>query len=267
MGNGPSKTLGADAATTTATTPSQSNSHSTRRRDASRRASTQPVPSSSSFHQALSPDSHPQSYAHSSLTGSRPLSSIPSRTRSKRNQQASTESSPSCSVKPDDYMGNVPSRPIVRAEQLEEAHSRPVSVPRNVEGRSWKRSDPEASFEPSGPPGDPNYMPSSILNFPPRLPLPIQEEDHTPGSPIISPQEISSALQEDEIEGRLPKRTSILSSTTLDEDEADDDLQAYGNGVTGRTVPTTIEWNHGGDRIYVTGSFAGWEKKHRMHRK
>ena len=164
-------------------------------------------------------------------------------------------------------MGNIPSRAIVRPEKYEEVQSRPVSVPRNLEGKSWQRSDPEASFEPSGPPGDPNYMPSSILNFPPRLPLPIQEEDHTPGSPIISPQEISSALQEYEVEGRFPRRTSILSSTTLDEDEVDDDLQAYGNGVTGRTVPTTIEWNHGGDRIYVTGSFAGWEKKYRMHRK
>ena len=164
-------------------------------------------------------------------------------------------------------MGNVPSRAIVRPEQHEEAQLRPVSVLRHVEEKRWERSNPETSFEPSGPPGDPNYMPSSILNFPPRLPLPIQEEDHTPGSPIISPQEISSALEEYEIEGRFPKRTSILSNTTLDEDEADDDLQAYGNVVTGRTVPTTIEWNHGGDRIYVTGSFAGWEKKHRMHRK
>ena len=258
MGNGPSKTLGGEASSPIAISHLQSNAYSSRRKDLSRRASTQPAPSTSNYHQALTPDTPHVSH--------QPTSVPPNRARSKRSQQV-IESSPSRRTKQDDKMGNIPSREIARPEQLEESQSRPVSVPRNVEGRSWKRPDLDASFEPSGPPGDPNYMSSSILNFPPRLPLPIQEEDHTPGSPIISPQEISSALQEYDIDERLPKRTSILSSTTLDEDENEEYLQGHGSGVAGRTVPTIIEWNHGGDRIYVTGSFAGWEKKYRMHRK
>lgn len=52
---------------------------------------------------------------------------------------------------------------------------------------------------------------------------------------------------------RLKKRPSVGSATTLgDEEMADDDS---------KTVPTIIQWPHGGNKVYVTGTFANWRKK------
>jgi hypothetical protein len=62
------------------------------------------------------------------------------------------------------------------------------------------------------------------------------------------------------------KRTSVLSSTTADDDDLGDDLQALEGGPI-PTVPTMLEWREGGDKVYVTGTFAGWDRKFRLHRK
>ena len=109
------------------------------------------------------------------------------------------------------------------------------------------------------------YAPASNLNFPPRLPLPIQEEVYTPGSPIITPDGLAAVLHEDpEAIGLGPHRTSLLSHTTA---EDDDDVE-FESGVAdrGRTVPTTITWRGKAEKVYVTGSFANWGRKFRMHR-
>jgi len=153
-----------------------------------------------------------------------------------------------------------------RRERHQEQQSNPVRVPGSSQDK--RQRGPDSQFEPSGPPGDPNYIPVSNLNFPPRLPLPIQEEVYTPGSPIITPADITSVLNEDgDVDGALVRRTSLLSHTTADDDEIDDDLQAYGlEGARGGTVPTRIEWKQGGDRVYITGTFASWSRKYRMHR-
>jgi hypothetical protein len=55
----------------------------------------------------------------------------------------------------------------------------------------------------------------------------------------------------------------MLSSTTVD----DDDLGEEFKTPTGRlTVPTLIEWEGPGERVYVTGTFAGWNRKYRLSR-
>jgi hypothetical protein len=153
-----------------------------------------------------------------------------------------------------------------RRERQQEQQSNPVRVPGSTQDK--RQRGPDSQFEPSGPPGDPNYIPVSNLNFPPRLPLPIQEEVYTPGSPIITPADITSVLDEDgDLDGTLVRRTSLLSHTTADDDEIDDDLQVNGlDGARGGTVPTRIEWKQGGDRVYITGTFAEWSRKYRMHR-
>ena len=152
-----------------------------------------------------------------------------------------------------------------RERSEREEQSNPVTVPRNNDSR--RQRGPDSQFEPSGPPRDANYMPPSNLNFPPRLPLPIEEEVYTPGSPIISPADLSTALQEYNSDGAVPRRTSILSSTTVDEDDIDDEFQTYAlDGSRGRTVPTSIEWKQKGERVYITGTFASWSRKYRMHR-
>lgn len=95
-------------------------------------------------------------------------------------------------------------------------------------------------------------IPASASQFsrPPRLPLPIEEEVHTPGSPIIAPQELSgfngvseiwTPVHESDADGMLPRRSSMVSSTTAGEDE-DGDLGEEFKGSEGRpTVPTLIE--------------------------
>ncbi|MCJ1302311.1 hypothetical protein MMC08_005114 [Hypocenomyce scalaris] len=167
-------------------------------------------------------------------------------------------------------MGNEQSREkwrekeVVDGARLEKTQSNPVKVPKGSDTRRQK--GPDSQFEPSGPPRDLNYIPHSNLNFPPRLPLPIEEEIHTPGSPIITPEDFSSALHEEDVDGVLPTRSSVLSSTTLDEDDAGNDLQPYPADGSRRTVPTLVQWKQGGDKVYVTGTFASWSRKYRMYR-
>lgn len=101
------------------------------------------------------------------------------------------------------------------------------------------------------------------LTRPPRLPLPIEEEVHTPGSPIIAPADIDAPILDlDALENdTLPRRSSALSNTTIDDEDAEE-LQV---DKTKATVPTTFEWRQGGDKVYVTGTIFQWNKKHRLH--
>ncbi|KEQ75554.1 hypothetical protein M436DRAFT_10536, partial [Aureobasidium namibiae CBS 147.97] len=99
---------------------------------------------------------------------------------------------------------------------------------------------------------------------PPRLPLPIEQEDHTPGSPIIS-----AVLPDDDPEpADLPRRSSVVSSTVDDDDEEPDGFEGYETDAGGPKVPTLIEWRNAqpGDRVYVTGTFTNWERKFRLHK-
>lgn len=60
----------------------------------------------------------------------------------------------------------------------------------------------------------------------------------------------------------LPRRASALSNTTVDEEDAEE-LRVDKSGTT---VPTALEWQQGGDKVYVTGTIFQWNKKHRLHR-
>ncbi|KAI4239462.1 MAG: hypothetical protein LQ349_000332 [Xanthoria aureola] len=163
-------------------------------------------------------------------------------------------------------MGNEQSKQSRQKQEEIEARRKEASGPVKVPGERRQRG-PDTQFEPAGPARDIDYVPLSNLNFPPRLPLPIGEEDHTPGSPIITPADISSVLNDDEVDGVLPRQISVLSSTTADDDDvAGDELQPYPFDGSKRTVPTTLRWKQGGDRIYVTGTFTSWSRKFRMHR-
>lgn len=144
--------------------------------------------------------------------------------------------------------------------------STPVKVPRGSDPR--RQRGPDSQFEPSGPPRDPNYIPHSNLNFPPRLPLPIEEEVHAPGSPIIPAEGFSSSLHEEDIDGPLPRQSSTISSTTLEDDALGDELQPYPYDTPRGTVPTLLQWpkEQGGEKVYVTGTFIQWSRKYRMHR-
>ena len=171
-------------------------------------------------------------------------------------------------------MGNEHSKPKeAKEDEVRKSRSKatPVKVPRASHPR--RQRGPDTQFEPSGPPRDPNFIPHSNFGLPPRLPLPIGEEVHTPGSPIIDAQG-SSALHEDDVDGLLPRQISTISSISnnIDDEDLGDDLRQYpyesGSYETGgrRTVPTMVYWKQGGDKVYVTGTFTGWSRKFRMNR-
>jgi hypothetical protein len=140
--------------------------------------------------------------------------------------------------------------------------SKPVDVPvpsSNVEATSSRSYS--QSIEPSGPSATQDM--SYHLTRPPRLPLPIEEEVHTPGSPIIAPTDVDAPVLDVEALDNepLPRRSSALSNTTIDEEDAEE-LHV---DKTKPTVPTTFEWLQGGDKVYVTGTIFQWNKKHRLH--
>ena len=263
MGNSPSKPAVASSSPAVSSDGHSSREH--RRKEPVRR-------DSNSLHSSTV--TKPTSAASSPLTATSLYQSatLPS-VQKPASYHISGEGSPNPRHERPDKMGNTHSRQDhadkletkKKSQDREEEQSSPVRVPRGKEAR--RQRGPDTQFEPSGPPRDPEYIPHSNLNFPPRLPLPIQEEIHTPGSPIISPTDLSTALQEDDVEGALPRRSSILSSTTVDDDDLGDELQGYMlDTARGRTVPTLVEWKQGGERVYVTGTFASWSRKYRMHR-
>jgi len=104
----------------------------------------------------------------------------------------------------------------------------------------------------------------SYLTRPPRLPLPIEEEVHTPGSPIIAPTDVTEPI--DDVEGldntALAHPTSNLSDASVLEEEDAEELLV---DKTRPTVPTRLEWRHGGDKVYVTGTIFQWNRKTRLH--
>ena len=262
MGNNPSKPAHSSAVAGQPT--NNTHGHVSRRRETIRRDSIQPtntVPAES----ANAPGQPTPSFTSSHIQ-SRTIT-----THTQHPQASSAESLPNQRIRRDEKMGNAQSHQQWRDKQeskrqdREEEQSTPVTVPRHGDGR--RQRGPDSQFEPSGPPRDPNYIPQSNLNFPPRLPLPIGEEVYTPGSPIISPQEFTEALQDLDSQGGIPRRSSILSSTTADDEDLDAEYQRYAlDASKGRTVPTLVEWKQHGERVYVTGTFASWSRKYRMHR-
>jgi hypothetical protein len=122
----------------------------------------------------------------------------------------------------------------------------------------------------------------SYLTRPPRLPLPIEEDLKTPGSPIAGPTEVSQIIDDegDILAGKpapvVDDATAALGGDTLSRktsdgtaDAADDDLADWGGGgdgaaSAGPTLPTRIEWLGGGEKVWVTGTIFHWKKKHRL---
>ena len=126
--------------------------------------------------------------------------------------------------------------------QSHEAH--PVQVPQhpvptdpNIQRSSVSQSHHDGQLSPSS-----YHIPNSQFSRPPRLPLPIEKEDFAPGSPIISPTDLPGPLGRDPLQedpvSQLERKSSVLSSTTVDEDEVVDDFQAHGK-ATGQMVDST----------------------------
>ncbi|KAK4148220.1 5'-AMP-activated protein kinase beta subunit, interation domain-containing protein [Dichotomopilus funicola] len=145
--------------------------------------------------------------------------------------------------------------------------AKPVAVPNPLNSPSSPRSPRSPHFDDSDEVAV-NALSSmqevSYLTRPPRLPLPIEEEVHTPGSPIISPADVTEPIAAD-IEGldtaTLAHPPSNLSDNSIPEEEDAEELLV---DKTRPTVPTRLEWRHGGDKVYVTGTIFQWNRKTRL---
>ncbi|RKF61767.1 SNF1 protein kinase subunit beta-3 [Golovinomyces cichoracearum] len=139
--------------------------------------------------------------------------------------------------------------------------SKPVDVPLLASNSENVARNPKQNIESS----ELNLLQDSSydLTRPPRLPLPIEEEVHTPGSPIISPADVETPLLDLELleNEALQRQASNLSNSTIDEEDAEE----LGVDRTKPIIPVTFEWAHGGEKIYVTGTIFQWNKKHCLH--
>jgi hypothetical protein len=152
------------------------------------------------------------------------------------------------------------------------ANSEP-SIPMDVPGSTTARQareirDESVASKSSPPPLTPQYTPMSGMQRPPRLPLAIADEVRAPDSPPLEP--IDTANEEvsvfDDDEAELPRKNSALSNATADDEDVGNELQPYAVDTGGvNVIPTRIDWKGSGERVYVTGTFAHWDKKFRLH--
>ncbi|KAG9247872.1 hypothetical protein BJ878DRAFT_434483 [Calycina marina] len=144
-----------------------------------------------------------------------------------------------------------------------ERPSKPIAMPIPTTAlpivSSNSRSYPD-SIESSETSGMPD-MSFQYTTRPPRLPLPIEEEVHTPGSPIITPADLDAPYLGMSDEKSLVQRGSQLSNSSMEDDEEDDELNV---DKLAPTVPVVFEWKRGGERAYVTGTIFQWNRKHRL---
>ncbi|KAF4992789.1 hypothetical protein FDECE_13619 [Fusarium decemcellulare] len=137
--------------------------------------------------------------------------------------------------------------------------SKPVDVPIEASSlRSHQSAQPTETTLISN-----NSITDMYLTRPPRLPLPIDEEVHTPGSPILAPESDQPVPEIELIDSSdgMTRKSSALSATTVDEEDSEE-LRV---DKTRPVVPTKLEWLRGGDKIYVTGTIFQWNRKQRLH--
>ncbi|ORY71268.1 5'-AMP-activated protein kinase beta subunit, interation domain-containing protein [Pseudomassariella vexata] len=183
---------------------------------------------------------------------SRPLSILNSSSSpSSSSQHSATQKPPA--TKP---------RPIEPKDEPSKPVAVPIAPTETSSARSSQYDDPSLT---PGPASSSIQDMSYHLSRPPRLPLPIEEEVHTPGSPIIAPADIGEPIDDVEgldtkdDQGNLPRRSSGLSNATDEEDS--EELRV---DKTRPTVLTRVEWLQGGQKVYVTGTPFGWARKQRL---
>ncbi|KAJ5127617.1 hypothetical protein N7448_008396 [Penicillium atrosanguineum] len=175
-----------------------------------------------------------------------------------RNAGDSPTGKPTRPERPDDSRSEYPQGKDIPSRDT----SNPVQVP--VSRQSAERD----TMAPSAPPMNSYYSASQHLQRPPRLPLPIGDANTIPGSPIMGPEDshIQSMPADRVMDDHLGSEATNPSNTTTEGDEGGDELQPYAASGVGKAVPTVIEWNAPGQKVYVTGTFVNWEKKFKLHR-
>ncbi|KXJ92741.1 hypothetical protein Micbo1qcDRAFT_133101 [Microdochium bolleyi] len=265
MGNSPSSSRGA-----TPTSASHHHSHSSGAAgpgNDSPRANKKEPKSLTSLHHAQRSAASPEAsavLAHGSTISSRTSQSRPLSILTSSSPSTSINHTPASSAAPS-RNSETKSRPVseFRAEP-----SKPVDVPVSnpdaaaAAGASAHDSQYDDAGLASGFASSSVQDMSSYIPRPPRLPLPIEEEIHTPGSPIIAPEDVGDDIDTAPLDKdvTLPRRASGLSNAT-DEDDSEE-LRV---DKTRPTVPTRVEWLGGGQKVYVTGTPFQWSRKQRLN--
>ncbi|XXH00235.1 Enhancer of polycomb-like protein 1 [Hypoxylon texense] len=152
-----------------------------------------------------------------------------------------------------------------KPQEFKDEHSKPVAVPFSY-SHSEHDYTHDSQYEESlisGPTSSSIQDMTYNHSRPPRLPLPIEEEIHTPGSPIFPPSDADEKAVDDvpplDDSSSIPRRASGLSNATDEEDT--EELRV---DKTRPTIPTRIEWLRGGQKVYVTGTPFQWSRKQRL---
>jgi hypothetical protein len=143
--------------------------------------------------------------------------------------------------------------------------ARPVDVPQaNLHGNDSSPSEPRSPFSELTTTTilqTNSLQDMSYLTRPPRLPLPIEEEVHTPGSPILVPTDLNEPLTDvDALDSDQNLRR--VSGNQSQGDDEESELRVDKNRPT---VPTKLEWHGVADKVYVTGTIFQWNRKTRLH--
>lgn len=152
------------------------------------------------------------------------------------------------------------SKPAESRPPLRDEPSKPVDVPAESSSlRSHHSAHADTHLIPN------SSITDMYLTRPPRLPLPIEEEVHTPGSPILAPEQEQGLADIEPVDASetevITRKSSALSATTVEEED-NEELRV---DKTRPTVPTKLEWVRGGEKVYVTGTIFQWNRKQRLH--
>lgn len=148
----------------------------------------------------------------------------------------------------------------------------PMNVPLKSKQDDWDKQNYSTTPWEQSPRDDRHrrYIPPSEL-LPQRMPLPIAGAPPIPDSPTLEPVDKGTQdvpLFDDEVglsaqDQHLRRKSSIMSLGTQDGEDLDEELPPADPAAG--TVQTVIEWNHAGHRVFITGTFANWERKFKMH--
>lgn len=160
-----------------------------------------------------------------------------------------------------------PDTAAVQSIDIPAAATAPIALP--TRSRQEELQDDGPSAQLSTTYEDHTYIPihNSAYHRPPRMPLPIAE---MPDSPSLGPETISKTdsdvpiFTHDVGDSVLPRRNSIVSMDTQDEDDVGEELQPFGAQYTSETIPYTIYWRQPAKQVFVTGTFVAWDRKLRM---
>ncbi|OBT97378.1 hypothetical protein VE01_04259 [Pseudogymnoascus verrucosus] len=204
---------------------------------------------------------------------------VPHRTRNAQSQNAqlnnnngqySHSPSPSQnSIPPSSFVASQPlpqqTPPSKPPLTLSDEPSKPVAVPQPVNAAVPDTPTEKSPYSASQ--SDQSGLATDIMSYhltrPPRLPLPIEEEVHTPGSPILGPASSQGPVPEfDPLHGSgdLGRPLSALSNTT--EDDEGDELPI---DRTKPVVPTEFHWFGPAEKVYVTGTIFQWSRKSKLY--